>query len=59
MGRLVTADTILKGWGSETLLDVIGMVNTKLETEKSATTNTKVYVVNGYQSEPLLGDADA
>ena len=59
MGRLVTADTRLRAWGSDRLLDVRGMVHTKLETEKGATTNTKVYVVSGYQPEPLLGDADA
>lgn len=59
MGKMIEADTKLRAWGSDTLLDVIGMVNTKLETEKGATTNTKVYIVDGFKPEPLLGDADA
>ena len=59
MGDLVTSDTRLRAWGSDKLLDVIGMICTKLETEKGATAQTKVYVVNGYQPEPLLGDAEA
>ena len=59
MGQLMKSDTKLRAWGSDGLLDVIGMLYTKLETEKGATTNTKVYVVNGFRPEPLLGDADA
>ena len=59
MGKLVTPDTRLRAWGSDKLLDVRGMVHAKLETEKGATAYTKVYVVNGHQPEPLLGDADA
>ena len=59
MGDLVRTDTRLRAWGSDKLLDVRGMIHTKLETEKGATAYTKVYVVNGHQPEPLLGDADA
>ena len=59
MGQLVATDTRLRAWGSDKLLDVKGMIHAKLETEKGATAHTKVYVVNGYQPEPLLGDADA
>ena len=59
MGELMRSDTKLRAWGSDTLLNVIGMIHTKLETEKGATTNTKVYVVDGFRPEPLLGDADA
>ena len=56
---MVKADTRLRAWGSDGLLDVRGMVHARLETEKGATTDTKIYVVSGYQPEPLLGDADA
>ena len=59
MGEMVKADTKLRAWGSTTLLDVKGMIHTKLQTEKGATTNTKVYVVDGFRPEPLLGDKDA
>ena len=59
MGPLCKPDTKLRAWGSSKLLDVQAMVHTKLETEKGATTNTKVYIVDGYQPEPLLGDLDA
>ena len=59
MGEIIKADTKLRAWGSNSLLDVKGMVNTQLLTEKGATTNTKIYIVDGYRPEALLGDRDA
>lgn len=59
MGELIATDTKLRAWGSEKLLDVKGMIHTTLTTEKGATVQTKVYVVDGFRPEPLLGDRDA
>ena len=59
MGKLTSTDTKLRAWGSDTLLDVKGMISTTLQTEKGATVNTQVYVVDGFRPEPLLGDSDA
>ncbi len=59
MGPVVAADTHLRSWGSKVNLDVKGMVNSTIVTEKGAKTKTKIYIVDGFHPEPLLGDADA
>ena len=59
MGEVVAADTHLRAWGSETNLKVCGMVNSTITTKKGAKVDTKVYIVDGFHPEPLLGDADA
>ena len=59
MGKLLPTDTKLRAWGSNSFLDVRGMVHTKLETELGAAVETKLYVVDGFKPEPLLGDIDA
>ena len=59
MGKVYPADTNLRAWGSKSNLDVKGMVNTTITTEKGASTRSKVFIVNGYHPEPLLGANDA
>ena len=59
MGVVVAADTHLRAWGSKSNLDVKGMIKTTLRTKKGATTQTTIYIVDGYHPEPLLGDLDA
>ena len=59
MGELRKSDTVFTAWGSNRPLDVKGMVNTQLITHKGATTNSKLYIVDGYQPEPILGRKDA
>ena len=59
MGKIKAADTILRSWGSKIPLDVKGMFETELETRRGARRTTKVFVVQGFRPEPLLGDEDA
>ena len=59
MGKVVAADTRLRAWGSNNNLDVKGMVRTSIQTIKGATTGTKIYIVDGFNPEPLPGDNDA
>lgn len=59
MGKVEAADTHLRAWGSKSNLDVKGMIKSTLATEKGATTNTKIFIVDGFHPEPLLGDQDA
>ena len=59
MGQVEAADTHLRAWGSNTNLDVKGMVRATLTTQRGAKTDTKVYIVDGFHPEPLLGDKDA
>ena len=59
MGKVVEADTMLRAWGSKSHLDVKGMFHTTLSMDRGATTDTWVYVVDGYRPEALLGDRDA
>ena len=59
MGKIQAADTILRSWGSKTPLDVKGMFETELETRRGARKKTKVFVVQGFRPEPLMGDQDA
>ena len=59
MGELRKSDTVFTAWGSNRPLDVKGMVDTQLITHKGATTNSKVYIVDGYQPEAILGRKDA
>ena len=55
MGKIQAADTILRSCGSKTPLDVKGMFNTELETRRGARKKTKVFVVQGFRPEPLMG----
>ena len=45
--------------GKQNNLDVKGMVMTNIQTMKGATIGTKIYIVDGFRPEPLLGDNDA
>ena len=51
MGKLIENDTNLRAWGASDLLDVKGMIRMNLKTKQGATTNTKVYVVDGFHPE--------
>lgn len=59
MGRIVPAETNLRAWGARNNLDVKGMFHTTITNEKGASNTSKVYIVNGYHPEPLLGAPDA
>lgn len=58
MGPLEEADIILRAWGSPEDLNITGMVNTTIKNAKETIVNSKVYVVEGFKPEPLLGDKD-
>lgn len=59
MGEIVENDTNLRAWGASELLNVKGMIITQLTTEQGAKTTSKVYIVDGFHPEPLLGSKDA
>ena len=59
MGPLKKPDINLRAWGCTENLEIKGMLEVELENEKGAKTSSKVYVVEGYEAEPLLGDKDA
>ena len=54
MGKVVAAETRLGAWGSKTYLDVKGMFLTNLTMDKGASTEARVYMVDGYRPEALL-----
>ena len=59
MGPLEEPDIILRAWGSSDNLNITGMVHTVLKNARGTKINSKVYVVDGFQPEPLLWDNDA
>ena len=59
MGEIIENDTNLRAWGASELLNVKGMIITQLTTEQGAKTTAKVYIVDGFHPEPLLGSKDA
>jgi hypothetical protein len=59
MGDLQNPDIHLRAWGSTKNLQITGMIKATLETKRGAKTMSKIYVVEGYEAEPLLGDIDA
>ena len=59
MGPLKKPDINLRAWGCTDNLNIQGMVEVELGNMKGARTSSKVYVVEGHEAEPLLGDKDA
>ena len=59
MGPLKKPDINLRAWGCTENLEIKGMLEVELENSKGAKTSSKVYVVEGHEAEPLLGDKDA
>ena len=59
MGELQKSDISLRAWGSTDNLKIAGMIRPILETKRGAKTRSKIYIVEGYEAEPLLGDLDA
>ena len=59
MGKLEKSDVHLRAWGSKENLKVQGMLRAKIKTPKGVETRSKIYIVDGYRPEPLLGDIDA
>ena len=59
MGEIVEPDTNFRAWGSDELLNTKGMIHTVITTKRGATKVTKVYLVEGFNAEPLLGCLDA
>ena len=59
MGRIQPADTNLRAWGNKDNLDVKGLIKTEIKTKQGARKMTKIYIVDGFRPEPLLGDKDA
>ena len=59
MGPLKKPDIDLRAWGCTENLKIKGMLEVELKNGKGAKTPSKVYVVEGHEAEPLLGDKDA
>ena len=59
MGRIEEPDINFRAWGAENLLRTKGMVRTELTTKRGAKKNAKVYIVEGFNAEALLGYDDA
>ena len=59
MGPIIPPDIKLRAWGATDVLNVIGMVHTTIENSKGMKVNSKIYIADGFQPEPLLGDTDA
>ena len=59
MGKIFTHDINLRAWGSKENLKIIGMIKPEVQTKLGARTKTKIYIVEGFMPEPLLGDKDA
>ena len=59
MGEIEKSDISLRAWGSTDNLKIAGMIRPLLETKRGAKTRSKIYIVEGYEAEPLLGDLDA
>lgn len=59
MGKIFKSDINLRTWGSLENLNIIGMFRPEVKTKLGARTETKVYIVEGFKPEPLLGDTDA
>ena len=59
MGEIHKPDISLRAWGSTDNLNITGMVLPVLETKRGAKRSSKIYIVERYQAEPLLGDRDA
>ena len=56
MRKTKAVDTILRVWGLRTPLDVKGTFISELETRRGARIRTKVFIVQGFRPEPLMGD---
>jgi len=59
MGELEESDLNFRPWGGHNLLDGKGMVHTVIQNSKGAQVCINVYVIDGFQPEPLLWDTDA
>ena len=59
MGVITNHDTNLRAWGSSEMLDIKGMITTALSTTLGAKKTAKVYIVDGFHPEPLLGATNA
>ena len=58
-GRLQTSTVRLRPYGTTELLKVIGEIEVTLCNQNGGKHRTKVYVVDGHLTEPLLGESDA
>ena len=59
MGPLQLTKTRFRAYGTHTFIQVHGEIAATLLSENGARHTTTVYVVEGYQAEPLLGNSDA
>ena len=59
MGKMEEPDINFRAWGAKHLLRTVGMVQTELTTRRGARKKTKIYIVDGFNAEPLLGYEDA
>ena len=59
MGKIHMPDICLRAWGATDNLKIVGMIQPLLVTKRGAKTRSKIYIVEGYEAEPLLGDLDA
>ena len=59
MGKIVPSSTRFRPYGTQQHLTVLGQVSTTLMSDSGSKHDTTVYVIEGHQTEPLLGDTDA
>ena len=59
MGMVEESDMNFRSWGAKNILKTHGMISTTLRTNRGAMKKTKVYIVEGFSAEPLLGYEDA
>ena len=59
MGPIKPTSTRFRPYGTHHHLSVLGQVSTTLVAESGAQHKTTVFIIEGHQIEPLLGDADA
>ena len=59
MGPLQPTKTRFRAYGTQTFIPVHGEIAATLRSENGAHHTTTVYIVEGHQAEPLLGDSDA
>lgn len=59
MGPLKPTKARFRAYGTQTYIHVHGEIEATLQSENGARHTKIVYVVEGHQAEPLLGDSDA
>ena len=59
MTKVTTLSTRFKTYGKQQLRTVVGEVSATFMSVSGSKHETKLYIIEGHQIEPVLGDADA